>query len=105
MIHLYPSDLTDFEREVVKELIPPPKKGGGKRRVDMRQVINACCYLTKTGCQWRMLPHEYPPWGTVYWYFANWKKDGTWEKIHDKLMKIVRVQAGKKTISHRKHSG
>ena len=105
MEKLYPSDVTDFEWEVVKNLIPKAKKGGGKRRADMRQILNTCFYLTKTGCQWRMLPREYPPWETVYWYFANWKKDGTWEKIHDTLVKLVRVQQGKKTISHRKHSG
>lgn len=104
MRNTYPSDLTDFEWEVVKELIAEPKKGGGKRRVDMRQVVNSCFYITKTGCQWRMLPHEYPAWQTVYWYFANWKKDGTLEKIHDKLVKIVRVQQGKKTISYRRHT-
>ena len=62
----------------------------------MRQILNACFYLTKTGCQWRMLPREYPPWGTIYWYFSTWKKDGTFEKIHDTLAKIVRVQQGKK---------
>jgi len=104
MKKLYPSDLTDFEWEVIKELIPKPKKGGGKRIVNIRQVINGCFYITKTGCQWRMLPHEYPPWGTVYWYFANWKQDGTLDKIHDKLVAIVRVQAGKKIISYRRHS-
>ena len=104
MSKLYPSDLTDFEWEVVKNLIPSPKKGGGKRRADMRQILNACFYLTKTGCQWRMLPREYPPWGTIYWYFSTWKKDGTFEKIHDTLAKIVRVQQGKKTIPNRQHS-
>jgi putative transposase len=104
MKRLYPSDLTDFEWEVVKDLIPPSKKGGGKRRADIRQILNACFYLTKTGCQWRMLPHEYPPWGTIYWYFAVWKKDGTFEKIHDKLVKIVRAQQGKKTISYRRNT-
>ena len=104
MNKLYPSDLTDFEWKVVKELIPSPKKGGGKRTVDIRQIINGCLYITKTGCQWRMLPHEYPPWQTIYWHFANWKKDGTFNKMHDALVKIVRVQQGKKTISHRRHT-
>ena len=96
MVYSYPSDLTDFEWTVVKELILEAKKGGGKRRIDMRAIINACFYLTKTGCQWRMLPHEYPPRGTVCWYFSMWKKDGTLEKIHDALVKIVRVQQGKR---------
>ena len=100
----YPYDLTDFEWKVVAELIPEPKKGGGKRRVDVRQIVNGCFYVTKTGCQWRMLPHEYPPWQTVYWYFANWKKDGTLEKIHDKLVKIVRIQQGKKTIPNSRNT-
>ena len=104
MEKLYPSDVTDFEWEVVKDLIPSAKKGGGKRRVDMRQILNTCFYLTKTGCQWRMLPREYPPWETVYWYFANWKRDGTWEKIHDALVKLVRVQRGEKTIPNSRYT-
>ena len=100
----YPSDLTDYQWGVLCAYIPPTH-GGRKRRIDMREVVNGLLYVLKTGCQWRMIPHEYPPWQTVYYYFDKWKRDGTIEKIHDTLVKIVRVQAGKKTISHRKHSG
>ena len=101
---LYPSDLTDNEWEVIRGYIPPTH-GGRYRTVDMRTIVNGVRYVLKTGCQWRMLPHEYPPWQTVYYYFDKWKRDGTIEKIHDALVKIVRVQAGKKTLSYRKHSG
>jgi len=100
MIKLYPSDVTDFEWEVVAEMIND-HTATKPRTVDMRQVFNGIRYVLKTGCQWRMLPKEYPPWQTVYYYFDKWKRDGTIKNIHDRLVKIVRVQAGKKirTIS------
>jgi len=104
MSKIYPSDLTDYQWGVLCAYIPPTH-GGRKRTIDMRAVINGLRYVLKTGCQWRMIPHEYPPWQTIYYYFDKWKRDGTIEKIHDALVKIVRVQAGKKTVSHRKHSG
>lgn len=92
----YPSDLTDKEWKIIKPLIPPAKPGGRKREVDIREIINAIFYLTKTGCQWRMIPNDFPHWRTVYDYFCAWKNDGTWKKIHDKLRERVRVKAGKK---------
>lgn len=103
MTKLYPSDLTDFEWEVVAEMIT----GGHAtkpRTVDTRQVLNGIRYILKTGCQWRMLPKEYPPWQTVYYYFDKWKHDGTIKNIHDTLVKIVRVQAGKKTRTISRHT-
>jgi putative transposase len=68
---LYPSDLTDREWEYIKTLIPPAKPGGRDRTTDMRLTVNAIFYLNRTGCQWRYLPHEYPPWQTVYGYFRT----------------------------------
>ena len=65
----YPSDLTDQEWAILEPLIPPAKPGGHPRTTDMREVINAILYLDRTGCQWRALPHEFPPWSTV------WKDD------------------------------
>ena len=87
----YPSDMTDQEWEIIRPLIPAAKKGGRKRTVNIRNVLDAIFYVTRGGIQWAMLPNNFPPMSTVYWYFAQWKRDGTIEKIHDKLRKIVRV--------------
>lgn len=92
----YPSDLTDFEWDIIKEMIPRAKKGGRKRTIDVRQIINAIFYATDNGVKWRSLPKEYPHWETVYGYFKRWTDDQTIEKIHRKLRKINRVIAGKK---------
>lgn len=96
MPKIYSSDLTDFEWQVIAPLIPKAKKGGRKRSTDQRAVLNAIFYILKTGCQWHMLPKEYPPKSTVYMYFAKWRDEGTIEKIHRKLRKISRVLANKK---------
>jgi putative transposase len=92
---LYPTDLTDAQWAVLEALIPPPKPGGHPRVVDMRQVVNAIFSIDRTGCQWRMLPREYPKWKTVYWYFTRFQDDGTWERITDTLRRAVRQQAGR----------
>ncbi len=92
---LYPSDLTDRQWDCIKELIPAAKPGGHPRTLDMRAVINAILYLTVTGCQWRMLPREYPAWQSVYTYFRQFRDDGTWQRIHDTLRAQVRHQAGR----------
>ena len=94
----YPSDLTDLEWQILKPLVPKPRttKGGRPRTVDIRQVLNAIFYVLKGGITWRMLPKDFPPPGTVYYYFWLWKNDGSIERIHDKLRSIARVQADKK---------
>lgn len=92
---LYPSDLTDREREYIKGLIPAAKPGGRRRQTDMLLTLNAIFYITRTGCAWRYLPREYPPWQTVYGYFRAWRKDGVWERIHDRLRSLVREQEGR----------
>jgi len=61
----------------------------------MREILNAILYMIKTGCPWRHLPHDFPPWGTVWWYFWLWCQDGTWTRIHDKLREMVRVKEGR----------
>ena len=91
----YPTDLTDRQWDCIKDLIPPPKPGGRPRTLDMRQVINAMLYLVVTGCQWRMLPHSYPTWQSVYHYFRQGRDDGTWQRLHDTLRAEVRRQAGR----------
>ena len=76
-------------------MIPPAKEGGRPREVDMRSLLDAIFYMVRAGCAWRMLPKEYPPWQTVYYYFARFKKDGTWQQIHDLLRTRVRHKSGK----------
>ena len=91
----YASDLTDREWAILEPLIPPAKAGGRPRTVNMREVVNAIFYLVKTGCQWRMLPKEFPKWKTANDYFAKWSKDGTWQRINDGLREQVRTAAGR----------
>ena len=92
---IFPSDQTDREWEYIKPLVPSAKPGGRSRTTDMRLVLNAIFYVDRTGCQWRYLPREYPPWQTVYGYFRTWRKDGTWQRIHDRLRGDVREQEGR----------
>ena len=88
----YPTDQTDAQWQVIQGLIPPQKGVGRRREVDLRRVVDALFYVDRTGCQWRMLPLDFPPWGTVYYYFAKWQRDGAWERIHDALRERVREQ-------------
>jgi putative transposase len=93
----YPSDLTDEQWGLVEALISPPDtKGLGRPRdVDLQEVVNAILYLNRSGCQWDMLPHDLPPKSTVYGYFAQWRDNGTWQKILDALRTQVRLAAGR----------
>jgi putative transposase len=93
----YPSDLTDEQWSVLGPHIPPMKHGGRRRKVDIRLVVNGIFYRNKSGCQWRMLPKDFPPWQTVYYYFAMWRDDGTWQRINDILREWVRVLAGRES--------
>jgi putative transposase len=86
----YPSDLKDDEWTILELLIPRAKTGGRPRSVDMREVLNAIFYVLKSGCQWNMLPHDLPPKGTVYHYYNTWRKDGTWQRIHQTLREELR---------------
>lgn len=91
MSKAYSSNLTREQFELLERLIPPAKPGGRPRSVDMWQILNALFYLLVQGCKWRDLPADFPAWQTVYTYFRNWRKDGTWVKIHDRLRDWVRV--------------
>ena len=96
----YPSDLMDEQWSMIAALIPPPKSGkagGCPRKTDVREVVNGILYLNRSGGSWRMLPHDFPPWPTVHDYYRNWRRDGTWEKIHDALRENVRVEAGRES--------
>lgn len=94
MRKLYPSDLTAAQWEIIRPLIPVHKVGR-PRLVDMRAVLNTILYLVRSGCQWDMLPHDLLPKSTVYDYFAQWRDDGTWQKILDALRQQVRIAVGK----------
>jgi len=91
----YPSDLTDAQWDILGAWIPPALPGGRPRKTDMRAVVNAIFYLTREGCSWRALPHDFPPWKTVYNYFEAWKRDGTWDQFLTALRRRVRRKAGR----------
>jgi putative transposase len=92
---LYPTDLTAEQWKLIEPLLAPAKPGGRPRKTDLREVLNALFYLVRTGCQWRMLPHEFPPWRTCYNYYRAWIDDGTWDEIVYLLRTDVRTQAGR----------
>lgn len=92
---VYPSDLTDGQWAALAPLLPPPSRRGRPRAADVRRVVDGILYVLRTGCQWRYLPREYPPWQTVYWYFRRWQHDGSWARINDALRRQVRVAAGR----------
>ena len=91
----YPSDLTDAQWRTVEPLIPPAKPGGRPRSADVREIVDAILYVARNGTTWRALPHDYPPWRTVYHYFRAWRLDGTWERMHDALRDRTRQAAGR----------
>jgi|SRR6516162_9374347 putative transposase len=90
----YPSDVTDEEWQLVEPLIRPAKRGGRKRTVNIREVLNAVMYILPSGCQWRALPKDLPPRSTVFGYLHLWIYDGTLERIHQALYEQCRAQAG-----------
>jgi transposase len=91
----YPSDMTDAEWALVRPLIPPAKRGGRKRSVGLREVVNGIFYVLSTGCQWQALPKDLPPKSTVHSYLMLWDWDGTLERIHHALYTAVREQDGR----------
>jgi putative transposase len=91
----YPTDLSDKEWALIQHLVPDAKPGGRPEAYTKREILNAIFYLLRSGCSWRMLPHDLPPWRLVYHYFRQWRQDGTWQLMHDLLRGDVRVAAGK----------
>lgn len=94
----YKTDLSDAEWAIIRPLIPPEKPGGRPRSVDMREVLNAIFYLNKTGCSWEMLPKDFPPYSTVYYYHRRWQRRGVWEEINRRLRELVRQDVGKNAL-------
>ena len=91
----YPSDLSDAEWPLLQPLLPSPKRRGRPRLHSSREILNAVFYVLKTGCQWRMLPREFPPWKTVFHYFRAWRIDGTWERMNRAMRRRLREHLGR----------
>ena len=91
----YPTDLTDHQWWLIEPMMPRPRPGGRPRSVDLREVLNAMLYLVRSGCSWRLIPHDLPKWTTVRHYFDRFVRDGTWPRVHDALRAQVRVVAGR----------
>ena len=91
----YTTDLTDAQWRLVEPLVPPALPGGRRRAVDMREVLNGIFYHVRGGASWRMLPRDLPPWGTVHYYYRRWRRDGSWQRMHDALRDRVRRAAGR----------
>jgi len=91
----YPSDLSDLEYALIEDSVPRPKHGGRPAKYERREIVNGVRYVLRTGCAWRLLPHDLPKWNAVYHYFALWKSDGTWKRIHDELHGDLRQAAGR----------
>src|SRR5262249_58450165 len=90
-----PSALPQPEWAQVERFTPPPKPGGRPAKYERREIVNALLYLARTGCQWRALPHDLPPWTIVYWHFRCWKKDGTLDRLLAELRGDLRAAEGR----------
>jgi putative transposase len=93
----YATDLTDAQWEQIRSVLPRAKNGrtGRPRTHELREIWNAIFYQLRTGCAWRLLPHDFPPWGVVWFHFRRWRQDGTLEQVHDALRERVRLKAGR----------
>jgi putative transposase len=92
----YPTDLTDEQWQILSKLLPRPARRGAPQTVCRRAVVDAILYVLRGGCAWRLLPHEFPKWKTVYGIFRAWRIDGTWQRIHDSLRDMLRRRQGRK---------
>jgi putative transposase len=90
----YDTDLTDRQFALLEPLLPKRKRTG-RPPANLRDVLDGIFYLVRSGCQWRLLPHDFPPWSTVHTWYRRWRKDGTWERLHEALRHQVRLAAGR----------
>jgi len=91
----YDSDLTDAQWLLIEPLLPPPAAVGRREKHPRREIVNAILYVVRTGCAWRLLPKEYPPWQTVFWYFKRWQAEGSLDRLHDALRDRLRDADGR----------
>jgi putative transposase len=91
----YPTDLSDAEYASLEPALPPPRPWGRPRVHPLREILDAIFYVIRSGCAWRLLPHEFPPWQTAYHYFRLWRLDGTWERLNAGLRERLRIRAGR----------
>jgi len=91
----YISDLTEVEWQIIRRYLPNAKPGGRPRKHRLRELVNAMFYLTRSGCAWRLLPQEFPPWKTGYHYFRRWRLDGVWHRLHTALREQLRQSVGR----------
>jgi len=91
----YPSDLTDEQWKILELFMPEPKDDGRDRIYELREIMNGIFYVLRTGCSWRSVPHDLPPWESVYGYYRLWSKDGTWEKINNEMREELRNVMGR----------
>src|SRR5215213_8265635 len=92
----YASDLSDAEWEILAPLLCPRQQAGHPQVFALRRIVEAVFYLLRTGCQWRALPHDFPPWTAVFYHYAKWRRRGTWERINTALREQHRVATGRK---------
>jgi len=95
---MYNSDVTDEEWELIKSYFNKKDNRGCKAIHQRREIVNAIFYITKTGVQWRYLPNDFMPWGTVYDYFSQWKRNGVWEEVNEALVRLHRQKVEKKRL-------
>jgi putative transposase len=88
----YPTDLSDAEWSFIEPHLPTPRVAGRPRRHSLREILDAIFYIGRSGCAWRLLPHEFPPWKTIHHYFRVWRIDGTWERLHAALRHRLRAR-------------
>jgi putative transposase len=88
----YLTDLSDAEYQCIAPHLPPPQGRGRPRLHPVREILDVIFYVVRSGGAWRLLPHEFPPWQTVYHYFRQWRLDGTWERLHTALRETLRTQ-------------
>ncbi len=91
----YDTDISEQQWQLLKPHLPEAKTGGRKRTTNLREVVNAIFYILRAGNAWRLLPHDFPKWQTVYGYFRQWQEDGTWLKLNDIFRERVRLRAGR----------
>jgi putative transposase len=94
----YPTDLADTAWKALEPHVPAHNKRGRPKAHSTREILNAIFYLLKSGCPWRLLPREFPPWETVYWWFRKWREDGTFEHINAALREALRTRSGRNSL-------